>query len=538
VPIIRTMTKSVKSTNKKKIITKKSSTVVPLPQAKRKATAKSKRSISQSEKKLVNLSVPPYRFYDAGESELCRFRAVVDLIRDKKHILVLCGAGLSVSCGIPDFRSKTGLYSTLDPQELGLHAAEDLFDLEVFQDNPGPFYKFAQHHFVSSARKQINPSFSHKFLAMMHQHNQLLRVYTQNIDGLEEVAGIPAKSVVYAHGSLAWAQCMRCKAKVDCQSIAEEMEQGIVPLCRNLAKQRKRKSTSSVASSLSTTVSEAPSRPSSPQDTKTISRMRRSCSTASFISDISLTENSFSNINEIGQCKGVMKPGITFFGEKLNCNVARLLEADRKKADAVLVMGTSLSVAPMSKVVKYLSPAIPRILINRTCITPPMQQEDYTFSEEVSDEDFRVNYIFDAYLLGDCDSVTSSISDELGWGTLAPPSDKHESKSKKNRKGSSKYKAPFNCMVVSNDSPLAKQEIAQRTLLFQGAVVEVNDDGNHEVEANEVVHCDGCGHEIVGKIMKCNQCFDFDVCQQCFPKLSKNHFSGSHTFSKERSIIL
>jgi len=112
------MTKSVKSTNKKKIITKKSSTVVPLPQAKRKATAKSKRSISQSEKKLVNLSVPPYRFYDAGESELCRFRAVVDLIRDKKHILVLCGAGLSVSCGIPDFRSKTGLYSTLDPQEL------------------------------------------------------------------------------------------------------------------------------------------------------------------------------------------------------------------------------------------------------------------------------------------------------------------------------------------------------------------------------------------------------------------------------------
>lgn len=41
--------------------------------------------------------------------------AVVQLLRNKKRIVILTGAGMSVSCGIPDFRTKgSGLYSTLD----------------------------------------------------------------------------------------------------------------------------------------------------------------------------------------------------------------------------------------------------------------------------------------------------------------------------------------------------------------------------------------------------------------------------------------
>eukprot|EP00970_Alexandrium_tamarense_P003151 scaffold473_cov189-Alexandrium_tamarense.AAC.21 len=45
-----------------------------------------------------------------------RFASVVDQIADKRNIVVLCGAGISVSCGIPDFRSQTGLYNALNYQ--------------------------------------------------------------------------------------------------------------------------------------------------------------------------------------------------------------------------------------------------------------------------------------------------------------------------------------------------------------------------------------------------------------------------------------
>ena len=50
----------------------------------------------------------------------------------------------SVSCGIPDFRSKDGVYDLVPRLDLGLGCAEDLFDLEFFVHDPAPFFKFAK----------------------------------------------------------------------------------------------------------------------------------------------------------------------------------------------------------------------------------------------------------------------------------------------------------------------------------------------------------------------------------------------------------
>lgn len=46
-------------------------------------------------------------------SHVNTFDDVIDVLRNAKKILVLAGAGISVSCGIPDFRSENGIYSVL-----------------------------------------------------------------------------------------------------------------------------------------------------------------------------------------------------------------------------------------------------------------------------------------------------------------------------------------------------------------------------------------------------------------------------------------
>ena len=88
---------------------------------------------------------------------------------------------------------------------LGLSSPEELFDFEIFQDDPRPFYKFARQLFP---QEDIQPSVSHKFVASLEKKNMLLRIYTQNIDGLEESAGVSTNRVVYAHVSMLYQKPM------------------------------------------------------------------------------------------------------------------------------------------------------------------------------------------------------------------------------------------------------------------------------------------------------------------------------------------
>lgn len=71
---------------------------------------------------------------------------------------------------------------------------------------------------------------------------------------------------------------------------------------------------------------------------------------------------------EEGEEKPILKPDIVFFGEPLVDAFFQHVETDLENADLMIVMGTSLKVAPVSRLPSLLPTNIPRILINREVV--------------------------------------------------------------------------------------------------------------------------------------------------------------------------
>ncbi|WKY07981.1 hypothetical protein Q1695_007461 [Nippostrongylus brasiliensis] len=157
------------------------------------------------------LDRPPTR------NKLPQYNTFEDAVETRKRILVLTGAGVSVSCGIPDFRSKDGIYARLHADFPDLPDPTAMFDIRYFNTNPAPFYDFASEIFPG----QFEPSISHKFIRQLEVNGQLLRNYTQNIDTLEKQANI--EKVVECHGSFSKATCLKCHAKFDGDVIREDV---------------------------------------------------------------------------------------------------------------------------------------------------------------------------------------------------------------------------------------------------------------------------------------------------------------------------
>lgn len=124
-------------------------------------------------------------------------------LRNCRHVIVMVGAGVSVSAGIPDFRTPgTGLYDNL--QKYDLPYPEAIFDLRYFRQRPAAFYTWCRDMWPGKYR----PTPAHYFITLLHRKGILERCYTQNIDSLETVAGLPKEKIVAAHGNLDTASCV------------------------------------------------------------------------------------------------------------------------------------------------------------------------------------------------------------------------------------------------------------------------------------------------------------------------------------------
>ena len=85
-----------------------------------------------------------------------------------KRIVILTGAGISVSAGIPDFRSPgTGVYANLQKYKLG--RPEDIFTLPYFKEKPEPFFEFSKEFNLDGYK----PTPTHYFIRLL-QDKELL----------------------------------------------------------------------------------------------------------------------------------------------------------------------------------------------------------------------------------------------------------------------------------------------------------------------------------------------------------------------------
>ncbi|KAF8552715.1 DHS-like NAD/FAD-binding domain-containing protein [Imleria badia] len=293
----------------------------------------------------------------------------ISLIVNSKRMVVLTGAGISVSCGIPDFRSRNGLYATLKEKgQYDLDDPQQMFDIHYFKENPrGEIVVLSQIY-----PSNFIPSPCHRFIKLLEDKN---KNYTQNIDTLESIAGITR--VLQCHGSFKTATCLQCRIKVPGIEIERDILDQRVPYCKACLEAHK----AAEAQKTKSTKKKGKKRNAWEDDSD-------ECDDLPTRSDVHLRP---------------LQPDITFFGEKLTDDFDQALLDDRDKVDLLLVIGTSLKVSPVSEILSHLPHSVPQILINKTPIR-------------------HINP--DIVLLGDADEIVQHLCEQLRWDLPPPPNAK------------------------------------------------------------------------------------------------------------------
>ena len=216
--------------------------------------------------------------------------ALWEFIQRHPRLAVLTGAGVSTSSGIPDYRDEQGEWKRTRPVEF-----------RPFITRP----EVRQRYWARSTLgwpiiAQAKPNAAHSALAQLEALGFVELLITQNVDGLHTAAG--SRNVIDLHGSLDVVRCMQCEHT---QSRAELQ-------------------TRLLADNPTWSVAQALVAPDGDVD------IERDCS--QFV------------VPDCPQCAGILKPDVVFFGEPVpRERVARAFEGVAK-ADALLVVGTSLMV--------------------------------------------------------------------------------------------------------------------------------------------------------------------------------------------------
>ena len=144
-------------------------------------------------------------------------------INESKNIVFFGGAGVSTESGVPDFRSKDGLYNQHDIR-FEEYEPEYLLSHSCLVQHPEVFFEYYRQKMDA---RHVEPNVTHYFLAELEKKGKLYAIVTQNIDGLHQKAG--SKKVYELHGTTLRNYCQKCKKKYPKEYIFESKEP--IPKC-------------------------------------------------------------------------------------------------------------------------------------------------------------------------------------------------------------------------------------------------------------------------------------------------------------------
>ncbi|KAG2385535.1 hypothetical protein C9374_003350 [Naegleria lovaniensis] len=232
------------------------------------------------------------------------FDKVLELLSHSQKIVGLTGAGVSVESGISAFRNSgsSNLQNIWDKWNQDEMTYQNILGRKKIRDD-----YFEMHAYLKEQISKAFPNPSHQLFSVLNDQGKLLRVITQNIDGMHQRAGLPESKVIEIHGSSKTVVCTKCHQLIEnpnelYEKVKEHVKRG-----------------EEIPNELTT------------------------CST----------------------CGGILKPNTVSFGEALRHS--ELVDARQmcRECDLLIVMGTRLLVEPVNTLPKLASRrGIPVVIIN------------------------------------------------------------------------------------------------------------------------------------------------------------------------------
>ena len=213
-----------------------------------------------------------------------------------RRLVVLTGAGCSTESGIPDYRSPGGAWTRHKP----IYYSAFVRSAEVRR-----FY-WARSYRGWPRFDAARPNAAHRALAAIEERGRIHQLITQNVDDLHQEAG--SRAVVQLHGRNRVVVCLDCRAEIPRADMQERL----------------------AACGAGNLVGEL-----NPDD-------------ADFApdGDAELAPSVIGDfrVPACDRCGGVLKPAVVFFGESVPQEKVAYAMRRVDEADAMLVVGSSLTV--------------------------------------------------------------------------------------------------------------------------------------------------------------------------------------------------